>query len=115
MHELAVCQSLIAQVEQTLQAHQPCNVERILVKIGPLSGIEADLLLNAFSIAKMGTLAEKAVLQIEHQDIMVHCTDCGQDFKVKINNLSCPECGNWRTRLISGNEMLLQSIELKQE
>lgn len=115
MHELAVCQSLIAQVEQTMQAHQPCKVESILVKIGPLSGVEADLLLNAFSIAKMGTLAENATLQIEQQDIRVHCAVCDQNYQVKINNLSCPECGNWRTQLISGNEMLLQSIELNQE
>ena len=41
------------------------SVERILLRVGGLSGVEPPLLEHAFEIARMGTVAEKAELGIE--------------------------------------------------
>ncbi|MBL7005345.1 MAG: hydrogenase maturation nickel metallochaperone HypA [Gammaproteobacteria bacterium] len=112
MHELAICQSLISQVEKIADDNTPCKVAIIKVKIGPLSGVEPSLLVNAYSIAKMGSVAESAELIIEIDDIIAYCNQCEQKFPAKVNNLSCPKCKNWQTQLISGNDMLLQTVEL---
>jgi hydrogenase nickel incorporation protein HypA/HybF len=42
----------------------------------------------------------------------VHCKDCGAESDAAPNRLLCAACGGWRTRLISGDEMLLANLEL---
>jgi hydrogenase nickel incorporation protein HypA/HybF len=112
MHELSVCQSLLDQVIRIAADHGANRVERVLLRIGPLSGIEAPLLRNAYPIAAAGTLAEDAVLDIEPAPVRVHCVTCGAETDATPNRLLCGACGDWHTRLVSGDEMLLASLEL---
>jgi hydrogenase nickel incorporation protein HypA/HybF len=71
MHELSICQSLIDQVEDIAREHGATGVERILLRIGPLSGIEPALLRNAYPLAAAGTVAESAELVIEPAPVRV--------------------------------------------
>lgn len=112
MHELAVCQSLLGQIESVAAQHRAQRVHSVTVQIGPLSGIEAPLLQQAFPLAMAGSIAEGAVLEIQQLPIRVHCNQCGMDSEATANKLICAECGDWRTRLLSGDEMLLASLEL---
>jgi hydrogenase nickel incorporation protein HypA/HybF len=70
-----------AKITHENEAHQ---VESITVKIGLLSGIEPELLANAFSIAKLGTVAESAILNLETSPIKVRCLDCQKESEVSI-------------------------------
>jgi hydrogenase nickel incorporation protein HypA/HybF len=112
MHELSVCQSLLDQVARIAADHGANRVERVLLRIGPLSGIEAPLLRHAYPIAAAGTIAEDAVLDIEPAPVRVHCVTCGAETDATPNRLLCGACGDWHTRLVSGDEMLLASLEL---
>ena len=112
MHELSVCQALIEQVKIIAQSHCAQGVDQIIVQIGPLSGIEPQLLKNAYSIACAGTVAEKAVLEIESMPITVRCQQCGEESEVAMNRLICPVCGDYRTQLMSGDEILLKTVGL---
>jgi hydrogenase nickel incorporation protein HypA/HybF len=112
MHELSVCLSLLEQVQAIAAQHRAIAVERILLRIGPLSGVEAALLANAYPLAAAGTIAEHAVLEIEAMPVRVRCDDCGADTQAAPNRLLCEDCGSWRTRLVSGDEMLLANLEL---
>jgi hydrogenase nickel incorporation protein HypA/HybF len=112
MHELAVCQSLLEQVERIAADHGAERVERILLRIGPLSGVEAPLLRNAYPLAAAGTIAEGATLDIEPAPVRVHCVTCGAETDAAPNRLLCGACGDWHTRLVSGDEMLLANLEL---
>jgi hydrogenase nickel incorporation protein HypA/HybF len=87
-------------------------VERIRLRLGPLSGVEAPLLGNAYAIAAAGTIAEGAVLDIEPAPVRVQCITCGAESEATPNRLLCGACGDWHTRLVSGDEMLLASLEL---
>jgi hydrogenase nickel incorporation protein HypA/HybF len=113
MHELAVCQGLMGQVEQIARRENAERITRILLSIGPLSGVEATLLKDAFPIAAAGTVAEDADLAIEEQAIRVKCLSCGAESEASANRLLCAACGDYRTRLVSGDEMLLMSVELE--
>jgi len=112
MHELSVCLSLLEQVQAIAAQHRAIAVERILLRIGPLSGVEAALLANAYPLAAAGTIAEHAVLEIEAMPVRVRCDDCGADTQAAPNRLLCEDCGSWRTRLVRGDEMLLANLEL---
>ena len=113
MHELAICQSLMEQVEDIAAERNARYVISIVIAMGPLSGVEAQLLKNAYPIASAGTIAEDAELIIEYLPIKVKCTQCGSESDALPNKLICKQCGDWRTTLVSGDEMMLMSIELE--
>jgi len=113
MHELSVCLSLLDQVQAIARDHGAEGVDRILLRIGPLSGIEAPLLANAYPLAAAGTIAEGAALEIEPSPVRVHCVDCGVESEAAPNRLLCGSCGSRHTKLISGDEMLLARLELR--
>ena len=112
MHELAVCQSLLEEVKRVARENGASSVTRIVLKVGPLSGVEPDLLRNAYPLAAAGTIAEDAELDIEISGIIVSCTQCGGESPAVVNRLLCAHCGDYRTNLVSGDEMVLQSVEL---
>lgn len=115
MHELAVCQALLEQVEDVAASNNAVRVTAIEVGIGPLSGVEARLLANAYTVASAGSIAEDAAFVIESLPVRVRCTSCGEESAATPNKLSCASCGDWRTTLVSGDEMLLMSVELDRQ
>jgi len=115
MHELSVCQALIDQLEALALEQGARRVLSLVVGIGPLSGVEARLLKQAYPVAAAGTLAEDAELDIEDRPIRVHCRTCGEDSDATANRLLCASCGDWRTDLVSGDELVLTRVEFIRE
>jgi len=114
MHELSVCLALMQQVERIAREQGAVSVDRIRLQVGPLSGVEPALLQHAWPLACAGTTAETAELLIETAPVKVRCTQCGAESDVAPNRLVCGHCGDYRTQLISGDELLLASLELSQ-
>lgn len=112
MHELSVCRALLAQVEEVARRHGTKGVAKIVLHIGPLAGVESRLLRQAFILVRTGSVAESTELVIETLPIRVRCQACGAESAASANRLLCGVCGDWRTQLISGDEMLLASVEL---
>ncbi|MCP5419297.1 MAG: hydrogenase maturation nickel metallochaperone HypA [Gammaproteobacteria bacterium] len=112
MHELAVCESLLREAEKIARTHGARAVSRLRLAIGPLAGIESALLEQAFSIARAGTVAAEAALDIDWLPLRVRCRSCGAESTATPNRLICGQCGDWHTELMSGDEMLLTSLEL---
>ena len=113
MHELAICQALMEQVETIAEERDARSVISIVIAMGPLSGVEVQLLKNAYPIASAGTVAQDAELVIEHLPIKVRCNQCGSESDALPNKLTCKQCGDWQTTLISGDEMMLMRVELE--
>jgi hydrogenase nickel incorporation protein HypA/HybF len=113
MHELSVCLSLLQQVEKIAAERHAGAIDRIFIRIGPLSGIEPELLRKAYPLAAAGTVAGDAELIIDDAEVVVRCSECGAESRVPSNRLLCAQCGDFRTRLISGDEMILQRLEFR--
>lgn len=113
MHELSVCISLLEQVEHIARERDAGSVAKIVLKIGPLSGVEPELLRQAYPLAAAGTLAEDAELVIEAATIVVRCSQCGAESDALPNRLLCERCGDFRTNIVSGDDMILERIELE--
>ena len=112
MHELAVCQALMDQVDSVARDESAARVVSIHLGIGPLSGVEPGLLSQAFPIASAGSLAADAELVITALPVVVHCQECGRQSEVQSTRLLCSHCGAWQTTLVSGDEMLLERVEV---
>ncbi len=113
VHELSICHSLLAEVATVASRHGAEAVTSLTVGIGPLSGVESGLLERAFSLACSGTVAEGALLLFETPPIQVRCRTCAGVSVAAANRLVCAHCGDWRTELISGDELILMSVELE--
>jgi hydrogenase nickel incorporation protein HypA/HybF len=113
MHELAICQALIDEVMSIATDKGASTVSDIYVSVGPLSGVESQLLQNAFPIASAGTVAQHADLHLRAQPVTVSCASCGTETEVAANRLVCGNCADWRTHLVSGDELLLERVCLE--
>lgn len=113
MHELAVAQALVEQVESVIDQHAASAASLIRVRIGPLAGVVPDLLATAFPLAAAGSRMEHATLDLVDAPIKVRCQACGSETDAAMNRLVCGACGDWHTQVISGDELLLESVELE--
>jgi len=102
----------MTQIETIASDNQATRVASITLGIGPLSGIEERLLKHAFPVASAGSVAEGAELFIRTTPVRVKCSNCGQESAAKPNRLVCGHCNDWRTDLVSGDELLLIQVEL---
>ena len=111
MHELSICTALLRQVE-ALASNEVGRVSAVRMTAGPLSGVEPDLLAQAFHVARTGSKMSMAELIIERTPVRIRCLGCAFESEAAPNALACPTCGSERTQLLSGDELLLTGIDL---
>jgi hydrogenase nickel incorporation protein HypA/HybF len=113
VHELSVCQALLRQVAEIATSRGASAVDRITIEVGPLSGIEPELLAGAFAILRAGSCAAQALLSIESTTVSIRCEGCGTQSAAEPNRLLCAACGGFRTTLVAGDELRLRRLELQ--
>jgi len=109
MHEYSIIQSLVDSVVAAVP--RSAAVHRIDVRIGELAGVDCDLLATAYDVFRTGTICERASMQIDRVPAVWSCPDCGTEI-ARGSALRCPACGQ-PARLASGDEIILQRIELE--
>lgn len=113
MHELSVAQALVEQLESIVRTQQAERATAFRVRIGPLSGVVPALLAGAFPLAAAGSLADHAAIELVDAPVRVRCLTCGAETEAAMNRLVCGACGDWHTQLVSGDELILESVELQ--
>ena len=103
----------MSQVEAIARDNQATRVIAITLGIGPLAGVEEQLLKNAYPVASAGTVADGAELLIQTTPVRVRCSTCDQESEATPNHLVCGHCNDWHTELISGGELLLIRVEME--
>ncbi|MCP4205089.1 MAG: hydrogenase maturation nickel metallochaperone HypA [bacterium] len=111
MHEYSIVQALMSQVETEARKHGAVSVDRIELKIGELSGIEVDLLRTAFEVFRDRSICARAELEIEVVPAEWSCPTCRELLEAGAR-LQCPDCKQ-PARLLSGDEIVLQRIEME--
>ncbi len=114
MHEAGIALNLIEAVEQRLESEPGARVSHIHVRIGELSGVSAEALEFAFSCLSAGTPLAGVSLVFEHVPLQVACEACGRTSVVEDLVFRCPACGSEKTRVASGHELEVRSLELEE-
>ena len=112
MHELAVSLALIEEAERVARQYGGRRIVHLRVLVGPLSGVDGEQLARAYTIARAGRLTAEATLEWTAAPVRVCCEHCGATTEAAAQRLLCADCGSWRTRVVSGDDLTLQSIEL---
>jgi len=113
MHEYSIVQSLLDQCEENARANDAKKVTKVVVKIGVMSGVEPDLLQNAFDTFKEGTMCENCEYIQLIQPIIISCHKCKKESKLKKNEYCCPHCQSVELDVIDGEDLMLMQLELE--
>ena len=113
MHEVGIVESALELVGQHVAVQGARHVERIVLRIGTLAGVDPQSLQFAFEAISPGTVAEGAVLEIQRVATAVYCRKCQSEFEADGSFIfACPTCGDFSGEILRGRELELSRIEM---
>jgi hydrogenase nickel incorporation protein HypA/HybF len=113
MHELSIAQSIVDSAREHAAEHAGRRVLRIGVRVGEISGVNADALDFCFGMTVKDTELEGAALDLERIPVRFRCEACAAEFPAADFTVGCPSCASQTTRLVSGDELALSYLELE--
>jgi len=113
MHELSITQHILDIVTRHAQRADAKRVTSINLVVGELTGFVDDSIQFYFDMLSPDTLAHGARLCIRRVPALVHCTDCGEEFSPQGYSWLCPKCQATGGEIVSGRELLVESIEVE--
>ncbi|PHS36782.1 MAG: hydrogenase maturation nickel metallochaperone HypA [Sulfurovum sp.] len=111
MHEYTIVMSMLDLCEKHAKGKE---IDKLVLKIGKMSGIEPHFLQDSFDIFKENTICQNASIEINVIDITITCQDCKKEAKVDAFNFFCPHCKSGNTKVLTGEEMHIDYIKLKE-
>ncbi len=115
MHEAGIAQTLIEAVQQRLLSEPGARVAAIHVRVGELAGVSTDALDFAFECLAASTSLAGARLVFDAVPLTLSCDACGRVSVVKDLVFRCAACGSERTRVASGRELEVRTLDLVEE
>jgi hydrogenase nickel incorporation protein HypA/HybF len=110
MHEYSLVSAMVDRVEKEARARHAVAVHRLGVRLGALSGVEPELFASAFTLVRQGLLKD-AELEIRRAEAAWACPSCGAAIPAG-GVLRCAAC-DVPAKLVSGDEILLEQIEME--
>lgn len=110
MHELGLCEDIVAAVEARAQERP---VARVTVRVGRLHHVHEDAFEQSFAMAAAGGVAEGASAELVLLPVTATCQECGQASEAMELIAVCPGCGSFSVELTGGDELVLESIEYR--
>lgn len=116
MHEMGIAMQVIDIATASIPVHlKGRKVKTVNLKIGKLSSVVPESLRFCFDIVSKDSQVEGAKLYIEEIPVTASCNDCGSKWTIEGPVFSCPVCRGGDTRLTSGQELDIVSIELEED
>lgn len=113
MHEVGLMSEAIALAEETARAHGAQRIVRLVLRVGPWSGVDPAALRFAFDAVADGTLAANATLDVEETEARAWCDACRSEFPACGPTAICPTCAAPSADLRQGDELLLARLEVE--
>jgi len=113
MHELSIANSILEAVRAEAARRPDARFLKVGVRVGELSGVEPEALSFSFQALVKDSDLEPLTLEIERRPRCQCCPACGRVFRVHDYDITCPDCGEGRTRCISGHELEMIYLELE--
>jgi hydrogenase nickel incorporation protein HypA/HybF len=121
MHELAVAEAIVAAAERHAEG-RPVSVVR--VRVGRLRQVVPQYLSFYFEVAAKETLCKGAALEWERVPSLLRCSTCGAEWDPAppparngdelIVRFRCPQCESADHRVVSGDELIVESIDVSE-
>lgn len=110
---MSIIESILRTVLQEAEKHHADKVKSIKLRVGKLWQIIPDTLEFCYSVATKGTIADGSEMLISQTPIVAKCKRCGGSFEVDNYFFLCPDCNVADAEVISGDELILETIEME--
>jgi hydrogenase nickel incorporation protein HypA/HybF len=116
MHEMGIAIRIAEIARDAIPADwADPRVEAVCLKVGRLTAVVPESLSFCFDVVTRDTPLAGARLEIEDVPVIGRCRTCGARSRIDEPPFVCAGCGGERLELVSGRELLVQSIELADE
>jgi hydrogenase nickel incorporation protein HypA/HybF len=112
VHELSIAEAVVGVADRHADGRRVLAVD---VKVGALRQVVPSALEFAFEIVSQGTALEGAELRIETVPAAGRCPACGAGGQFDWFPFACEACGSVDVELISGEELVVDAIEVEDE
>jgi hydrogenase nickel incorporation protein HypA/HybF len=112
MHEMGITQGILASAIDAAEAEHATRINEIRISVGDMTDVVEDALQFAFEALREGTMAEDAVLVVNHVSPKSRCMACGKEFEHDKWDLTCPACESFICEVIEGRELRIDSIDI---
>ena len=112
MHEMSLCEGVLQIIEMEAKNQSFHEVQRVILDVGVLSGVEIPALEFAFEVVMRGSIAENATLEINELEAQAWCMQCAEAVTVKQRYDACPKCESYQLQISSGDEMRIKELEV---
>ena len=114
MRQLHAVQSILAKA--LLKAGESNQrVRSLQLALGEISELDPASIQSQWEELSKGTSAEHAQLHFRSIKAEVQCMACFEKYHPSNGRIHCPYCGSYGTKILSGEEFYLESIELDDE
>ena len=113
MHELSITESLLKTASDYVQKNKAKRVTALNLVIGELSGIIDESVQFYWDMISENSICEKSILHFDKRQAIMKCMTCDNEFSLDGELSPCPSCSSMDLKFISGNEFLLESIEIE--
>ncbi len=114
MHEISIIESILEVAEEKAREVSSPSIKVIKLRLGEFTAIARESLEFAFEVARQGTLAEHALLEIEVVPMVLHCVVCDTPRQpTSARSFICPVCG-FPLKIVSGKELQIEFIEIEE-
>ncbi len=114
MHELMVTESILEIALRHAHEANAGRVTDLFLVIGDLSSVVDDSVQFYWDFVSEGTVAEGAKLHFRRVPAELVCQDCGRAYGPE-EDLACPACQSNNIRINTGQEFLLEAIEVSND
>src|SRR5688572_19822737 len=112
MHELGIMASALEAVHRQTVREGAARVDRIVLRIGALAGVDIDALRFAYEALAPGSVAEGATLDIEEVTARAWCQRCDAEFGAGPGMIfQCPFCHDYSGEIRAGRELGIARLE----
>ena len=112
MHELSVASAIVATAVKHADGRR---VAVVTVRAGRLRQIVPESLEFYWPFVARDTACEGARLELEVVPAELRCDGCGRRWELEQPLFRCPACGRGEVEVVAGNELEVESIEIREE
>jgi hydrogenase nickel incorporation protein HypA/HybF len=109
VHELSLCDAIVGTAIKRAEGRA---VRQVTVRVGHLRQVVPDALQFSWELLTDSTDLEGCELVIEQTPARVECRDCGTETTLTVPILMCGDCDSFEVRLLSGDELLVVSMDV---
>lgn len=112
MHELSLASGVLTLVDDALRGQGRVRLERVVLEVGSLAGVEIAALRFALESLAPGSVLQDAAIEIDEVPARAWCMACAVPVPIHSRLDDCPRCRGRQLQPIGGTELRVRELRV---